>query len=190
LDKTANDKGKVIGWCITGFFIIVILGSLFHFVYNWTGKAYLIGAFVPVNESVWEHLKMGLWAVITFSIVEYRKLGKMVNNYFFAKAIGVMILSLTILLIYYSYTEIIGRNILALDIASYVIGVLLCQLVCFKLFQSQQSRVLDLTGAILLIMICLVFAIFTYYPPYTGLFRDNRTGTYGIGAGTSDHSEM
>jgi hypothetical protein len=189
LDKTANDKGKVIGWCITGFFIIVILGSLFHFVYNWTGKSFLIGAFVPVNESVWEHLKMGLWAVITFSIVEYRKLGKTVNNYFFAKAIGVMILSLTILLIYYSYTEIIGRNILALDIASYVIGVLLCQLVCFKLFQSQQSRVLDLTGAILLIMICLVFAIFTHYPPHAGLFRDSRNGTYGIGAGTSDHSE-
>lgn len=187
--KRANNNSIVLTWCVTGFFIIVILGSLFHFMYNWTGKSFLIGAFVPVNESVWEHLKMGLWAVITFSIVEYRALGKTVSNYFFAKAMGVMILSLTILLIYYSYTEIIGKNILTLDIASYVIGVLLCQLVCFKLFQSQQSRVLDLTGAILLIKICLVFAIFTYYPPHTGLFRDNRTGTYGIGVGTSDHSE-
>jgi hypothetical protein len=189
LNITAININKILTWCIAGFFSIAILGSLFHFVYNWTGKSFLIGAFVPVNESVWEHLKMGLWAVITFSIVECRALGKTVNNYFFAKAIGVMILSLSILLIYYSYTEIIGRNILALDIASYVIGVVLCQLVCFNLFQSQRSRVLNLAGAILLIVTCLVFAIFTYYPPHAGLFRDSRNGTYGIGAGTSDHSE-
>lgn len=187
--KRANNKSLVLKWNITGFFTILILGSLFHFVYNWTNESYLIGAFVPVNESVWEHLKMGLWGVITFSIAEYLSLGRVVSNYFFAKAIGITILSLAILLIYYSYTKILERNILVLDITSYVIGVLLCQLVCYKLFQSHHSRMINITGAILLLAMCLVFTIFTFYPPHTGLFRDNRTGTYGIGAGTTDHTE-
>lgn len=45
-------------YIVTGFLFVGILGTLFHFVYDWCGHARLIGLFVPVNESTWEHMKL------------------------------------------------------------------------------------------------------------------------------------
>ena len=45
-------------YIVTGFLFVGILGTLFHFVYDWCRLARLIGLFVPVNESTWEHMKL------------------------------------------------------------------------------------------------------------------------------------
>lgn len=45
-------------YVVIGFFVVGILGTLFHFVYDWAGKLWLVGLFVPVNESTWEHMKL------------------------------------------------------------------------------------------------------------------------------------
>ena len=45
-------------YIVTGFLFVGILGTLFHFVYDWCRQARLIGLFVPVNESTWEHMKL------------------------------------------------------------------------------------------------------------------------------------
>ncbi len=167
---------------MAGFFILTALGFLYHFIFKWTNQYYLIAAFVPVNESVWEHLKLGLWSLITFSLVEYTVLGNTMSNYFFSKAIGVFIISFTILLIYYTYTTFLEVNNLTLDIASYIIGVFLCQLFCYKIVQSIHSKLLNIAGAILLTATCTIFIIYTYHPPHLEIFKDKRTGAYGFTA--------
>ena len=45
-------------YVVIGFFVVGILGTLFHFVYDWSGKMWFVGLFVPVNESTWEHMKL------------------------------------------------------------------------------------------------------------------------------------
>lgn len=42
---------------VIGILFTMILGSLSHFFYGWSGDFFLVGLFSPVNESVWEHLK-------------------------------------------------------------------------------------------------------------------------------------
>ncbi len=37
---------------------VFILGSLNHFLYDWTGGSSLAALFCPINESPWEHLKL------------------------------------------------------------------------------------------------------------------------------------
>jgi len=77
-------------WSFTGFIAITLLGFLLHYLYEWSGSSGLIGLFVPVNESVWEHLKLGYWSIVLFSIPEYFQIRNSVNNYFLAKLIGVV----------------------------------------------------------------------------------------------------
>lgn len=72
-------------WCIRVFYSIVILGTFFHFFYDWSNHTVLLGAIFPVNESVWEHLKLGHWAVIAIAVVEYFSIYKKVNNFFLPK---------------------------------------------------------------------------------------------------------
>lgn len=46
-------------YVVIGFFVVGILGTLFHFVNNdWSGQMWFVGLFVPVNESTWEHMKL------------------------------------------------------------------------------------------------------------------------------------
>lgn len=46
-----------------GFGVACVLGTVAHFLYTWIPTP-LIGLFVPVNESVWEHLKLLFWPTI------------------------------------------------------------------------------------------------------------------------------
>lgn len=43
-------------WC--GFAFVSIVGTLWHFIYQWTGDNRLVALVCPVNESPWEHLKL------------------------------------------------------------------------------------------------------------------------------------
>ncbi len=52
---------------ITAFIAACILGVLFHFVYDWTGKNPAAAAFFPVNESTWEHLKLVFFPILILS---------------------------------------------------------------------------------------------------------------------------
>ena len=44
-------------WEIAEFIFIAIVGTLLHFVYDWSGQNPAVGIIAPVSESTWEHLK-------------------------------------------------------------------------------------------------------------------------------------
>ena len=43
---------------IVGFIFVSILGTLWHFVYEWSGDFRLLGFIAPINESTFEHMKL------------------------------------------------------------------------------------------------------------------------------------
>ena len=45
-------------WEIIGLFVVIGLGNLLHFVYEWSGESPIAAAFSGVNESTWEHMKL------------------------------------------------------------------------------------------------------------------------------------
>ena len=45
-------------------FPLGILGSLLHFLFDWTGHNKFIGVIAAVNESYWEHIKIAVWPVL------------------------------------------------------------------------------------------------------------------------------
>lgn len=51
-----------------GFFFCLILGSLSHFFYQWSGNTPAVGLFSPVNESAWEHMKLVFFPVLLYAI--------------------------------------------------------------------------------------------------------------------------
>lgn len=43
---------------IIGIIFVLVLGTIFHFLYEWTENNFVVGLFAPINESVWEHMKL------------------------------------------------------------------------------------------------------------------------------------
>ena len=121
-----------------------------------------------------------VWTVIEFFRVR-RQTKDIYPNFILAKAIGAYIMPLVIVVIFYSYTAFTGDSILAVDLSSFVIAVVIGQIISYKLWCSLRlSRVFNLLGLALLIIGVLFFAIFTFYPPGAGIFQDSVTGGYGI----------
>ncbi len=170
----------VLKWELIGIILISILGSILHFFFGWSGEWEPMGAIAPVNESVWEHLKLAYWPILLYAITEYRFLKSFTNNYFLAKAICMFVASVVIVIVFYSYTSIFDR-ILLVDIVSFCVAIAIGQLVSYKLLTSRKvPQYLDLVGMILVIFFGITFVLFTYFTPHLPIFKDPVTGGYGI----------
>lgn len=164
-----------------GFLFVSIFGTLLHFVYDWTGENSFIGLFVPVNESVWEHLKLIYLPYTIYAIFESVKLTDDKFNVFFSKAIGVTGGLLTTVSIYYVVNGITGKQIDAVNIASFFIGVAIAYLISYILIKKSIGKgILNGLGAVYLIILAILFMYFTYYPIRIPLFIDPQNFTYGI----------
>jgi len=58
-------------WELAGIAVIFLAGSALHSAFDWTGHWRPIAWFAPVNESVWEHLKLAFWPGILYTMLEY-----------------------------------------------------------------------------------------------------------------------
>lgn len=173
---------------IFGALFIIIVGSAFHFLYDWSGHNKIVGYFTAVNESTWEHLKLIIAPSFLWLIVEYHYYFDN-PNLFFAKFVGLMVMLIIIPLIFYTYMYFTKKDILFLDISSFIIAVI-CGQIVFSLLINLEYHNLILThiGIIGLILIFLKYITHTYVPDKNFLHKDPITNKYGI-KGHSEHKK-
>ena len=179
---------KILKWEIWGAVFISLLGILLHFVFDWTGQYYLVGVFSSVNESVWEHLKLVVVPTVNWLLVERKALKTETHNFFFAKGVGLFVMPILIVALFYSYIAIWGNNLLVLDIAIFILAVIVGQFLSYKIMKAPEfSQKYNKASIISLVILMAIFIIFTYFPPKFFLFRDPTSGGYGIiGNGSED----
>jgi len=123
----------VLKWELIGIAVISVLGSVLHFVFDWSGQWEPVGVIAAVNESVWEHFKIGFWPALLYAAVEYPFLNKYTTNFLIAKAACVYVIPVTIAIVFYSYTSVFGQEILLIDILIFVLAITLGQLTSYKI---------------------------------------------------------
>lgn len=172
---------KLRHWEISGFIFVVIFGTMLHFFYKWTGNNLIAGFFSPVNESIWEHLKLLFFPALLFSIVEYFVIGKNYKNFITSKSFGIMLGVLAIIATICTYQGIIGKDFLLADILVFVFGVGVTYVYSWmKLNKAQGSKKAQSIGLILIMLLGMSFIWFTMYPPHIALFFDPIAKKYGI----------
>ena len=180
LDKVK--KSKLIKAQLIAILFSLILGTLLHFTYKWSGKNLFVGSFSAVNESVWEHLKLVFYPMLIATIVEYFFVKKIANNYIEAKTIGIFTAISFIVVAFFTYTGIIGASLIVVDILLFVIAIILGEYVAYKLMRrkNESNNKTKILASIILIFLLLCFILCTYFTPEVNLFRDTTTGEYGI----------
>ncbi|MFX1573323.1 MAG: DUF6512 family protein [Promethearchaeota archaeon] len=174
-------KNSILKWEIGGIIFISLVGALFHFVFEWLGHWEYIGGFFPVNESVWEHLKLPYWPLIIFSLIEYQYIKEGTNNFIVGKTLAALISIVIIIITFYTYTAILKTEILIIDISSFIVGVAVGQLISYKILTiSKVPKLIIIFSWIIFITLGLIFMLFTYLPPHLPMFQDPLTGLYGI----------
>lgn len=172
---------KLIIISVVSFFLISILGTLFHFAYEFLGGNVILGSIFAVNESVWEHLKILVMPMFICAIYEYILLKENRKNFFCALAFKIVISMLFVIGVFYSYTAILGKNVAVIDISTFYIAVFIAQLVWHNLIKNCQNLIIYRNiSIVILIAILTLFLVFTYLPPKFELFKDNLNNSYGI----------
>lgn len=174
---------KVFLWNLSGLLFTLLVGTLLHFVYDWFGGSFwaVLGA---VNESTWEHLKLVFWPIVLFGFIEYLFYGRNIRGFLPTKVFSLLIAMVSIVVVFYTYTGIIGDHFLVLDILTFVIGAVLTY--WFAYCQLKKARSMDTNkflwgfSMILLIVLLISFIIFTFDPPHIALFLDPAQGSYGL----------
>lgn len=169
---------RIMWFCIIGFLLISMVGSLLHFAYEWSGENAFVGFFCAVNESTWEHVKialtpMFLWGAAGLFIIRNK-------NYGFAVFIALLTVIVLIPSIFYLYTAFTGKSILGVDISIFFISIALAMVFAWLILRAKPfkgSRVLGCVGCVLVL---LCFSIFTFFPPKWELFKDPINNNYGI----------
>ena len=157
---------------VIAFFIISIIGTLSHFVYEWTGKPYLIGLFFPVNESTWEHLKLLFFPSLIYFAVVYFTLKEKPKNYISATAISIIAGMLSIVVMFYTYQGVLGRNIDFLNILIYFLGVAVTIYIMQRILKTQSfsSGTANIISLFFLLLTAILFVSFSFNPPSLGIF--------------------
>jgi hypothetical protein len=171
---------KILKWELFGIVFVFLSGALLHFLFEWSGQLAILGVIAPVNESVWEHFKLGYLPMLIYAIIEYRNLSVHTSSFLTAKVIAIYLIPIVTAFIFYSYTDIIGEEILIVDILIFGVAITIGQLTSYKILRS--TKLPDYAGKLsiaFIVLLGLILVLFTYSPPHLPIFLDP-AGIYGI----------
>ena len=125
---------------ILGLLFCIFLGTIGHFLYEWTNKNKIIGYFFATNENLWQHLKLGVTPIVLWTIIEF--FTDKFNYLFFIKFITIFVFVFMLIFLYYFYKFLLKKNILFLDILifyislsiSFIVSIQLLKCNCFNTF--------------------------------------------------------
>ena len=112
---------RLLRWELIGFAFTGAVGTLLHFVYEWTGGDPLIAAFCAVNESTWEHMKLLFVPFFLFTMVEFIVFAEPLRSFFAAKAASILLGLLAIPVLFYSLGGMFGKTPLAFTDAGHIL---------------------------------------------------------------------
>ena len=162
--------------------IISVVGTLFHFLYELSHHNKIMALFAAVNESTWEHIKIALTPTILYSLYDGFCYGTN-PNYFFAKVLSLLTIIVVIPLIFYSYTGIIKRHVLIIDILSFYIAIALSQFLFYTILKMPALPfTINYLGAVGTFIVFGIYMTATLFHVKNFLFKDPLTKEYGIKA--------
>jgi len=158
---------------------IFLLNFPLHFLYD-VFPNFLTSLIAPVNESIFEHMKMVfssfvLWSLFYSLIFKREK----IINYLFSFSISSIICIGIFLTIYIPFI-IIFKEVMVATFIILFISILLSQIACYYILFHTKIKYQNVITFSILLSFYIIFYIFTYYPPKFQFFKDPTTNSYGL----------
>jgi len=164
-------------------FGVFLLAFPFHFAYDlWNHKIFSI--LFPVNESVWEHMKLLFTSYILFGIIEFPMMKHFhIHTTYerFTLSFCAIILIPIFLLLYLPVVSLFSENLIV-TLCLMFIAITITKKIQFYFLNHLKTnpKKLNNIGVLLILLGYILFGILTYFPPKTPLFFDTMHEIYGI----------
>lgn len=151
--------------------LLFLLGSVLHFLYEFTGNNFLVGLFTPVNESVWEHLKLAYFPILLWWFFNFKKAEAPENITLLGATVSLLVAPLIVIFLFYSYTGALGTELLWFDILILFIAIFSGLLAGNHMFYVENAaKWITYTLLTLTIGLFIGFLVFTAIPPNLPIF--------------------
>ncbi len=166
---------------ILSIFFIFILFFPFHFGYDIFPNS-ISAIFFPVNESIWEHIKLIFTTFMIYGIIEfvvYKKLNINVNNLvlstIFSSLVCIVVFLLLFLPIYYR----IGESMVIILILLFI-SIVISETISYRIIKKDNIKSLNIISLIIIVICYIIFGYFNYYPIRNDFFFDPIEEKYGL----------
>ena len=154
---------------------------LFHFVYNLFPN-FLTAAFFPVNESLFEHLKLIfiseiIVGLVTFFILKNKKIS--INNYFFGLFLATIFNLFLFFLIYLPIYNRFGEGIVY-TMLIFLVTLIISEYLFYLITLQKEKEILNALSINLIPLFWLILVYLTFNPLHTDFFFDPKAEIYGI----------
>ena len=162
------------------FLYISFQASFLHFAYDLSNHLFIFSIIGAINESVWEHLKLGIfpwfsWFLIRWYFYNY-------ENSYFGNLIAVLGYMFIILLIHYGSICLMKKHYLIISISSFYIGVVIGSITEYLIKPYELSHTIEVMSLISCVLIFCYGEISSYYPFKSFLTIDSKYQCYGMDA--------
>ena len=161
--------------------ILFILSIFIHFGYS-AFPNYFTSIFFPINESIFEHMKIIYTGILIVTIIEYfiyKNKGIKFNNLLLSIPI-VSIIGISIYLSLYMLIDIFIPHNLIISVILLFLIFILCEVLSYNILKMENIKHQRIIGIVLIIISYVIFTYLSYNPPKNDLFFDTSTKTYGI----------
>jgi hypothetical protein len=174
-----NMKTSILRFEVIMTIFVIIAGILLHFSYEWSNENQIVGIFSAVNESTWEHLKLIFFPMLVTIVIGTIYYKDDYENYLCTKTKGLLISLVSVIVLFYTYSGVLGKNISAINIGIYIISILISLIYNYNKL-NDISTCNNKLSIVVLITLLISFITFTFYTPKIDIFEDPITNTYGI----------
>lgn len=159
---------------------LFLLSFLWHFVYDWFPNN-IFALFFPVNESIWEHMKIIYYCLLMGSILEFvlcKKNNIKINNFYIEAMVKSILGVIFYLIIFIPLYLWLGESLL-ISISLMLITYIFMEYNGYKILTGEEMNI-NILPVIIIVLGCIMFVILTFYPLHNFLFFDEVKFGYGI----------
>lgn len=147
---------------ILSSFIIFILSTLFHSLYNYL-PCFLTSIIVPVNESIFEHMKMIFTSYMFYLLIKILFNKKRENNLISSFVIASLFNIVIFLIIYIPIYLLFGEK-LVVTLILYFITILISNYLMYKIQNKKINSKINKYSVYIIPLVYIVFTLLTYFP--------------------------
>ena len=159
---------------------LFLLSFLWHFMYDWFPNTIFALVF-PVNESIWEHMKIIYYCLFMGSILEFvlcKKNNIKINNFYIEAMVKSILGVIFYLIIFIPLYLWLGESMF-ISISLMLITYIFMEYIGYKILTGEEMNI-NILPVIIIVLGCIMFVILTFYPLHNFLFFDEVKFGYGI----------
>ena len=165
-------REKIFWWCAGGVVVTAILGTILHFLYEWTGESAVAKPFSATDESTWQHMKIMYFPMVIYGAVQWFFFKREYPGFALVKLVGIVVGLSLIPILFYTYNGAFGRSPDWLNITIFMLSAIGGYATEYALFKRGKPCSKWCNLAYLgIVFIGVLMIVFTYIPPDLPLFK-------------------